>query len=100
VQQPQLPEQWAQRWHTYYRLLVHKYYVDEGYAKAIIEPLHSFAIGLWQVFDVAVIDRIVNGVAGFVRLDGEIVSRMQTGFVRTYALWIVMGALGVLWFIV
>jgi NADH-quinone oxidoreductase subunit L len=100
VQKPQLPEQWAQRWQTYYRLLVHKYYVDEGYAKAIVEPLYNFAIGLWQVFDVAVIDRIVNGVAGFVRLDGEIVSRMQTGYVRTYALWIVMGALCVLWFIV
>jgi NADH-quinone oxidoreductase subunit L len=100
IQEPQLPTQWAKRWHTFYTLLVNKYYVDEGYAKAVIEPLYTFAIGLWQFFDVAVIDRIVNGVAGFVRLDGEIVSRIQTGYVRTYALWIVLGTLCVLWFLV
>jgi NADH-quinone oxidoreductase subunit L len=100
VQDPQLPQRWARQWQTTYTLLVHKYFVDEAYAKAIIVPLYRFALGLWQVFDVAIIDRIVNGVAGFVRLDGELVSRIQTGYVRTYALWVVIGALCVLWFIV
>lgn len=99
VQEPRKPEQLAQRWQAYYTLLVNKYYVDEGYAKAIIGPIYNFAMGLWHLFDVAVIDRIVNGVAGFVRLDSEMISRVQTGYVRTYALWVVIGTLGILWFI-
>ena len=56
-----------------------------------------FAVALWQAFDVGVIDRIVNGVAGFVRFDGEFLRHIQTGYVRTYALWVVIGALVIFW---
>ncbi len=97
VQEPQAPAQWAQRWQTYYTLLVNKYYVDEGYAVAVVQPIYRLAVGLWQIFDDQVIDRIVNGVARFVEIDSELVKRLQTGYVRTYALWVVMGALYVLW---
>jgi NADH-quinone oxidoreductase subunit L len=97
VREPQLPQQWAARWQEYYTLLVNKYYVDEAYLRGIVWPMHRFALALWQAFDVRVIDRIVNGVAGFVRLDGEFLRHLQTGYVRTYALWIVIGALVIFW---
>jgi hypothetical protein len=32
-----------------------------------------------------------------VRANGEFLSRMQTGYVRTYALWMVIGVLVILW---
>ena len=97
VREPQLPQQWAARWQEYYTLLVNKYYVDEAYLQGIVWPIHRFAVALWQVFDVRVIDRIVNGVAGFVRFDGEFLRHIQTGYVRTYALWVVIGALVIFW---
>jgi NADH-quinone oxidoreductase subunit L len=97
VSEPHLPEQWAQRWQGYYTLLVNKYYVDEGYLKGIVHPIYNLAVTLWNGFDVGVIDRLVNGVASFVRLDGEFFSYFQTGYVRTYALWVVLGTLIILW---
>jgi NADH-quinone oxidoreductase subunit L len=97
VLEPHLPEQWAQRWQGYYTVLVNKYYVDEGYAKGVIQPIYRLSLALWNACDVAVIDSIVNGVGDFVRLDGYWLSRLQTGYVRTYALWVVIGALVILW---
>jgi NADH-quinone oxidoreductase subunit L len=97
VREPQLPQQWAARWQEYYTVLVNRYYVDEGYWRGIVQPIYRGAIALWHVFDVGVIDRIVNGVASFVRLDGEFLRHVQTGYVRTYALWVVIGALMIVW---
>ena len=68
--------------------------MDEAYDRLIVRPLHALSERLlWRVFDVGVIDRLVNGVARFVSLDGEFLSRVQTGYVRTYALTLVAGAL-------
>jgi NADH-quinone oxidoreductase subunit L len=93
VQEPQLEAQWIQRWQTYYTLLVNKYYVDDIYAKWIVRPLYALSERwLWRVFDVHVIDRLVNAVARFVSLDSQILSYVQTGYVRTYALTLVAGA--------
>jgi NADH-quinone oxidoreductase subunit L len=97
VRQPQLPQEWAARWQEYYTVLVNKYYVDEAYARSIIQPIYRAAVALWNVFDVGIVDRLVNGVGGFVRLDGEFLRHVQTGYVRTYALWVVVGALVILW---
>jgi NADH-quinone oxidoreductase subunit L len=100
VQKPQLPAQWAERWQTLYTWSIHKYYVDEGYDQAVVRPMHRLAVGLWQIFDVKVIDLIVNGVARAVALVGDVMQPVQTGYVRTYALWVAIGALCILWFIV
>ena len=94
VQEPQLEAQWIQRWQGYYTLLANKYYVDEAYAKLIVRPLYALSESLlWRVFDVGVIDRLVNTVARFVSLDSQLLSYVQTGYVRTYALTLVVGAL-------
>lgn len=97
VQEPQLEAQWIQRWQGLYTLLANKYYVDEIYDKLIVRPLYVLSdLLLWRVFDVGVIDSLVNGVARFVRLDSQILSYVQTGYVRTYALTMVVGAVVVL----
>jgi NADH-quinone oxidoreductase subunit L len=93
VEEPALETQWIQRWHGYYTLLLNKYYVDEIYAKYIVHPLYTLSeSGLWRVFDVGVIDRIVNIVGRIMSLNGQILSHVQTGYVRTYALTLVGGA--------
>lgn len=101
VQQPELPAQWAQRWQGLYTLSVNKYNVDEGYAKAVINPIYHLSVALWKWVDDQILDGIVNTVGSIV--DGfSSVGKLwvQTGYVRTYALWVTIGALGVLWFIV
>ncbi len=97
VQNPQMPAQWAERWRTYYDLLVNKYYVDEGYAAVFIKPIYAFSQVLWRWVDDFVIDGIVNLVGKIVELIGEGVRWFQTGNVRTYAVVLVAGTLYVLW---
>jgi NADH-quinone oxidoreductase subunit L len=93
VQEPALEAQWIQRWHGYYTLLLNKYYVDEAYANYIVRPLYALSeSALWRVFDVGVVDRLVNVVGQVMRLSGQLLSYVQTGYVRTYALTLVGGA--------
>ena len=93
VQEPELEAQWIQRWHGYYTLLLNKYYVDEAYAKYIVRPLYALSeSALWRVFDVGIIDRLVNVVGRVMTLNGQFLSYVQTGYVRTYALTLVGGA--------
>ena len=75
-------------------LLENKYYADEIYDTAIINPIHiGSREGLWKLFDLAVIDGIVNGLGRSVAQIGALVRYLQTGFVRSYAAVILFGAL-------
>jgi NADH-quinone oxidoreductase subunit L len=97
VQEPALEAQWIQRWHGYYTLLLNKYYVDDLYAKYIVRPLYAFSeSALWRVFDIGIVDRLVNVVGRVMRLNGQFLSYVQTGYVRTYAFMLVGGAVIVL----
>ncbi|HVF45099.1 MAG TPA: NADH-quinone oxidoreductase subunit L [Pyrinomonadaceae bacterium] len=78
------------------RLLEEKYYVDEAYGAAIIEPIKTASReGLWRFFDVGVIDGVVNGVGRGVSALGDVLRHLQPGFVRSYAAIILIGALAV-----
>jgi NADH-quinone oxidoreductase subunit L len=79
------------------RLLENKYYVDEIYDAAIVNPIKNGSReGLWKIFDVGVIDGLVNGVARGTRELGTVSRRAQQGFVRGYAAIILLGALAVI----
>ena len=52
-------------------------------------------------FDAAIVDGVVNRVASTVRQGGTAVRRLQSGFVRSYALGISLGSVALLvWFFV
>jgi NADH-quinone oxidoreductase subunit L len=46
------------------------------------------------IADNAVIDGAVRGVAGLTKGTGSVLRLTQTGFVRSYAMWILLGAIG------
>lgn len=48
---------------------------------------------LWKVFDSGIIDGIVNGVAYTARGFGDLLRKVQTGYVRSYALLMMLGGL-------
>jgi NADH-quinone oxidoreductase subunit L len=75
-------------------LFENKWYVDEVYNKGIVDPITAGSReGLWKIFDVGIIDGIVNGLGRFMADFGDIVRRVQVGFVRSYAAVILLGAL-------
>ncbi|HST53377.1 MAG TPA: NADH-quinone oxidoreductase subunit L [Pyrinomonadaceae bacterium] len=89
---------WFQRRPLYEmpRLLENKYYVDEIYDAALVEPIKETSRGvLWQFFDVGVIDGIVNGLGRGMKELGDVLRHLQPGFVRSYAAIILLGALAV-----
>ena len=79
------------------RLLENKYYVDEIYNTLIINPIKWVSReGLWKIFDLGVIDGIVNGIGRGVAELGGVVRYLQIGFVRSYAALVLVGALAII----
>jgi NADH-quinone oxidoreductase subunit L len=80
-----------------YTTLLNKYYVDELYAAVVVRPLLWISTNaLWKVADVAVIDGAVNGIANETTALGDGVRQTQSGNTRSYAVWVVVGALVVI----
>lgn len=96
VKSPELPKSLAQRFSFPYKLLLNKYYVDELYFKVIVNPLLKFATFLWQFFDVKIIDGFANGLANTVNWFAGMGRKVQTGYVRNYALAMVFGVILIL----
>jgi NADH-quinone oxidoreductase subunit L len=73
------------------RVFGHAYYYDESISRLVDGPLRGVAGWLSRVFDGRIIDGAVNGVGWLVRETGTGFRRLQSGFVRNYALGIVLG---------
>jgi NADH-quinone oxidoreductase subunit L len=81
-----------------YTLLSRKYYVDELYDALFVQPIYRLSQWCARVFDLGVVDGIVNGVARLVVAWATGMRRIQTGFVMNYALGILIGAVAVVAF--
>ena len=91
---PGKPEQLAKSMRGAYTLLLNKYYVDEIYAALIVKPLLWLSTNvLWQTVDVRGIDGTVNGIAEGMTGVGDGVRHTQSGNTRSYAVWVVIGAI-------
>jgi NADH-quinone oxidoreductase subunit L len=87
----------ARRFAGLRRLLANKYYVDEAYDAAIVEPIRIVSEeGLWRGIDVRVIDGAVNGVGEAIGGASEVLRRLQTGSVRAYAASLFLGVVLIL----
>jgi NADH-quinone oxidoreductase subunit L len=75
------------------KVLYNKWYVDEAYDAVIVRPLVGLSRGFWRYVDRGLIDGAVNGLGYAARAFGWVGSRLQTGYVNTYAFAVVLGAL-------
>ncbi|HET7220872.1 MAG TPA: NADH-quinone oxidoreductase subunit L [Vicinamibacterales bacterium] len=84
----------------FYKLLANKYYIDEIYNAAIVQPIKQLSIAVWKGFDAGLIDGSVNGVGAAVRSASMTLRRAQTGSVRAYAASLFLGAVMILgWYL-
>ena len=94
IKSPEAPKKLADSLSAPYKLLSGKYFIDELYAAAIVRPLVWISDKvLWHGVDERVIDGAVNGVAFVSRESGDRLRRANTGNIRSYATWIVLGVL-------
>jgi NADH-quinone oxidoreductase subunit L len=97
VVNPGIPEKISSALGGVYTLVYNKYFVDEAYDAAIVQPLvHGSETILWKITDAGIIDGIVNGVGTESKGVGSILRLMQSGNVRSYATWVVIGAVAVI----
>ena len=113
----------AEAWEQFpgvHAFLVHKWYFDELYSAVVVRPalvvaqwarsfdgrvidgavngLGRFMVRLsrWDgLFDARIIDGIVNGLATICYAVGSRLRRVQTGYLRSYVLFLVMAAVGI-----
>jgi NADH-quinone oxidoreductase subunit L len=97
LRQPGKPEALAKNLKGIYTTLLNKYYVDEIYAALIVKPFLWISRNvLWQTVDVRAIDGTVNGIAEGATDIGDGLRHAQSGNTRSYAVWVVIGALVVI----
>lgn len=94
LSKPERAKAIAGRFRLIYSLLYHKYWVDELYSAVILKPIYFISTwGLWKLLDLLIIDGLfVNGSGFVVRSVGSALRHLQSGRARSYAAWVVAGA--------
>jgi len=82
-------------------LLTHKYYFDWFNENVVAALTRGIGVGLWKGGDQVLIDgALVNGSAAAVGWFGGLVRRVQTGYLYSYAFWMMIGlAVLLAWFL-
>ncbi|OHC95794.1 MAG: NADH-quinone oxidoreductase subunit L [Sphingomonadales bacterium RIFCSPLOWO2_12_FULL_63_15] len=86
------PQRFVAQFGVLYTFLLNKWYFDELYNLLFVKP--AFAIGrfFWKFGDVGFIDRFgPNGLAALVVQGNKVTRRLQSGYLYTYALVMLIG---------
>jgi NADH-quinone oxidoreductase subunit L len=94
VAKPALSDSMASTFSGPYRWLYHKYFVDEAYDAMVVDPVVQGSRSvLWRGMDAGFIDGIVNGIGKRSKNLGGFLKLAQSGYIRSYAAWVVLGSL-------
>ncbi|MBJ7388240.1 MAG: NADH-quinone oxidoreductase subunit L [Sphingomonadaceae bacterium] len=96
------PERLAATFAPIYRFLLNKWYFDELYTFVFVRPAFWFGRLFWKQGDIGIIDRFgPNGSAAVVSFGSKLAVRMQSGYLYTYALVMLLGlVIAVSWMMV
>src|SRR5450432_1285783 len=98
VSRPGMADSLAAAFKLPYQLIYNKWFVDEIYDAAVVKPLVGGSrLILWKGVDAGLIDGAVNGVGSRARDIGGILRLMQSGNVRSYACWVLLGSVLLIW---
>jgi NADH-quinone oxidoreductase subunit L len=100
IAKPDIPAKFVATFGALHQFVYRKWYFDELYDMVFVKP--AFALGklFWQAGDVGLIDRFgPNGVADAVSRGAVAAKRMQTGYLNTYALIMLLGLIAAITFV-
>lgn len=86
------------KWSRFRRAAQNQFGYDQAMMSAAVEGGNDVGGFFWKGIDGGVIDRIVNGSAWLTSQVGSQLRRVQTGFIRGYALMMLCGGLALLWY--
>ena len=93
IRNPRIPGQLRNQFPGVYRLLFNKYYVDEIYNAAFVKTTVRSSEIVYDNFDLKVIDGALNGTAAATNFSGKILSYLQSGLLKDYALVFLLGVI-------
>lgn len=93
IRHPRIPKNLIVKYPSLYRLLYRKYYVDEIYNALFVNSTIKGSEIIYDNFDLKVIDGAVNGSASVTNLSGKILSYLQSGLLKDYALVFLFGVI-------
>jgi len=97
VARPKLADSVAGSFKGLYTLVYNKYFVDEIYDATVVRPvINGSRAVLWKGADAGLIDGLVNGVGEVSRRIGGGLRLMQSGNIRSYATWVLLGSVAVI----
>lgn len=95
-----LPRRLAEAQPSLYRFLLNKWYFDELYDRIFVRPALWLGYQFWKKGD-GQIDRAIDGMAvGIVPSFTRFLNRMQSGYLFHYAFAIVIGIVGLMFWVV
>jgi NADH-quinone oxidoreductase subunit L len=90
---PAIPHNLVARFPWLYKLLYNKYYMDEIYNAAFVNSTIKGSEVVYKHFDLKVIDGTINRSASTANFFGKVLSLLQTGLIKDYALVFLVGAI-------
>jgi NADH-quinone oxidoreductase subunit L len=97
VQRRGITLQLRDRFATVHRFLIHKWYFDELYDAIFVRPLATLGSFSRRVIETEFVQGfIVGGATGVVRAGTSLARAVQTGYLRAYAMLLLLGAAGLL----
>jgi NADH-quinone oxidoreductase subunit L len=80
----------------WYKLSLHKFYVDELFDAVVVKPLFALSTFLHDYIEKPVIDGLINGMASGTGLFGAQLRKIQNGRIGFYVLMMVIGVVVIL----
>ncbi|WP_298192608.1 NADH-quinone oxidoreductase subunit L [Novosphingobium sp.] len=95
IANPGLPAAFAGAIGPLYRFVLNKWYFDELYNAVFVKPAMVLGRLFWKQGDIGIIDRFgPNGAAALVARSSRIAVRLQSGYLNSYALVMLVGLVG------
>jgi NADH-quinone oxidoreductase subunit L len=89
-----LPEKLANAFRAVHSLLYNKYWIDELYDRTIVRPaLRISDTVILGFFDGRIIEGIVNGLPSLIGRSSQVLRKLQTGLISSYAFMMALGVL-------
>ena len=89
---PEVPAKFVKSFSGLHRFVYNKWYFDELYNAIFVKPAFWFGRQFWKLGDIGTIDRFgPNGIAAVVQRGAVAAKTIQSGYLYTYALIMLLG---------
>ena len=95
IRNPRFPAAFVEQFTVVHRFLFNKWYFDELYDLVLVRPAFWLGRQFWKLGDIGVIDRFgPNGAAWIVSRGSSAAVKLQSGYLYSYALVMLVGLVG------